>query len=64
VAARGQLAGRVEKAMSDKSTMHGGGESYRGVVPAKQPNQGGKPSAEYPEGAPEGRPLVKENGTV
>jgi len=28
--------------MSDKPTMHGGGESYSGVVPAKQPNKGGK----------------------
>jgi len=43
--------------MSDKSTMHGGGESYSGVVPAKQPNKGGKPSAEVAEE----RPLVKEN---
>ena len=57
MAARGQLAGRVENAMSDKSTMHGGGESYSGVVPAKQPNKGGKPQEE----AVEGRPLVKEN---
>src|ERR1700686_5349191 len=51
------MAGRVENAMSDKSTMHGGGESYSGVVPAKQPNKGGKPSAEVVEE----RPLVKEN---
>jgi len=43
--------------MSDKSTMHGGGESYSGVVPAKQPNKGGRPPAE----AVEGRPLAKEN---
>ena len=43
--------------MSHKSTMHGGGESYRGVVPAKQPNKGGRPSAEVVEG----RPLAKEN---
>jgi group II intron reverse transcriptase/maturase len=57
VAAREQMAGRVENAMSDKSTMHGGGESYSGVVPAKQPNKGGKPSAEVVEE----RPLVKEN---
>ena len=43
--------------MSDKSTMHGGGESYSGVVPAKQPNKSGKPQAEVVEE----RPLVKEN---
>jgi len=37
--------------------MHGKGESYSGVVPAKQPNesQGG------PQEAVEGRPLTKEN---
>src|SRR6202140_1402383 len=51
------MAGRVENAMSDKSTMHGGGESYSGVVPAKQPNKGGRPQAEVVEG----RPLAKEN---
>src|SRR3954451_5637503 len=33
------------------------GESYSGVVPAKQPNKGGRPSAE----AVEERPLAKEN---
>jgi RNA-directed DNA polymerase len=43
--------------MSGKSFKHGGGESYRGVVPAKQPNKGGKPQAEVVEE----RPLVKEN---
>jgi RNA-directed DNA polymerase len=43
--------------MSDKSLMHGGGESYSGVVPAKQPNKSGQPPAE----AVEGRPLTKEN---
>jgi hypothetical protein len=43
--------------MSGKSLKHGGGESYSGVVPAKQPNKGGRPSAE----AVEERPLVKEN---
>jgi hypothetical protein len=43
--------------MSDKSTMHGGGESYSGVVPAKQPNKSGKPQAEVVEE----RPLAKEN---
>ena len=37
--------------------MHGGGESYSGVVPTKQPNKGGKPPAEVVEG----RPLTKEN---
>ena len=46
-----------ENAMSDKSHMHGGGESYSGVVPAKQPNKSGQPPAEVVEG----RPLTKEN---
>jgi RNA-directed DNA polymerase len=43
--------------MSYKTQMNGGGESYSGVVPAKQPNesQGG------PQEAVEGRPLTKEN---
>ncbi len=43
--------------MSDKSTMHGDGESYSGVVPTKQPHKGGKPQAEVVEE----RPLAKEN---
>jgi len=43
--------------MSHKSSMHGGGESYSGVVPTKQPNKSGQPPAE----AVEGRPLTKEN---
>ena len=43
--------------MSDKTHMDGDGESYSGVVPAKQPNKGGRPSAEVVEG----RPLTKEN---
>lgn len=43
--------------MSGKSLMHGSGESYSGVVPAKQSNQSGRPPAE----AVEGRPLTKEN---
>jgi group II intron reverse transcriptase/maturase len=43
--------------MSDKSLMHGSGESYSGIVPAKQPNQSGRPPAEVVEG----RPLTKEN---
>src|ERR1700674_4755188 len=43
--------------MSGKSTMYGGGESYSGVVPTKQSNKGGRPSAEVVEG----RPLAKEN---
>ena len=37
--------------------MHGGGESYSGVVPAKQPNK----SEQSPAEAVEGRPLTKEN---
>src|ERR1700681_4280601 len=43
--------------MSHESSMHGGGESYSGVVPTKQPNKSGQPPAE----AAEGRPLTKEN---
>jgi hypothetical protein len=43
--------------MSDKTLMDGGGESYSGVVPAKQPNKSGRPPAEVVEG----RPLTKEN---
>ena len=43
--------------MSDKTPMHGGGESYSGVVPTKQPNKSGRPPAEVAEG----RPLTKEN---
>ena len=42
--------------MSDETLMHGGGESYSGVVPAKQPNKSGKPQAEVVEE----RPLAKE----
>jgi len=57
VVAREQLAGRRGNAMSGKSLMHDGGESYSGVVPAKQPNKDGRPSAEVVEG----RPLAKEN---
>jgi RNA-directed DNA polymerase len=43
--------------MSDNPHVHGDGESYSGVVPAKQPNKGGKPPAEVVEE----RPLTKEN---
>jgi len=43
--------------MSDKSRMHGGGESYRGIVPAKAPNEG----LGRPQEAVEGRPRTKEN---
>ena len=43
--------------MSGKSIMDGGGESYSGVVPTKQPNKGGRPSAEVVEE----RLLAKEN---
>ena len=43
--------------MSDKSHMHGGGESYSGIVPTKQPNKSGQAPAEVVEG----RPLTKEN---
>jgi retron-type reverse transcriptase len=43
--------------MSHKAHMHGDGESYSGIVPAKQPNKSGRPPAE----AVEGRTLTKEN---
>ena len=43
--------------MSYKTHMHGDGESYSGIVPAKQPNKSGRPPAE----AAEGRTLTKEN---
>ena len=43
--------------MSGKSLMPGDGESYRGIVPAKQPNK----SEPSPAEAVEGRPLTKEN---
>ncbi len=43
--------------MSHKSSMHGSGESYSGVVLTKQPNKSGQPPAEVVEG----RPLTKEN---
>jgi hypothetical protein len=36
VVAREQVAGRRENAMSGKSLMHGGGESYSGIVCAEQ----------------------------
>jgi RNA-directed DNA polymerase len=48
---------RWEKAKSYKAQMHGSGESYSGIVPAKQPNEGrGRPKE-----VGEGRPLTKEN---
>ena len=43
--------------MSDKPHMHGGGESYSVVVPAKHSNKGGQLPAE----GVEGRALTKEN---
>ena len=42
--------------MSHKSLMHGGGESYCGAVPAKQPNK----SEGSPAEVVEGRPQTKE----
>ena len=57
VAAHSKKVGREENAMSDKSTMHGSGESYGGIVLAKQPNKSGEPPAEVVEG----RPPTKEN---
>ena len=43
--------------MSHKTSMNESGESYSGIVPTKQPNQGGEAPAEVVEG----RPLTKEN---
>ena len=43
--------------MSHKPPMHGGEESYSGVVPTKQPNK----SEPSPAEVAEGRPLTKEN---
>src|ERR1035438_5984044 len=43
--------------MSYKAHMHGGRESYSGILPAKQPNKSGRPPAEVVEE----RPLTKEN---
>src|SRR5712691_13362761 len=51
------VAGRLEKAMSQKSNMHVGGESDGCVVPTKCPNNGGEPPAE----GMEGRQPTKEN---
>ena len=57
VTVRGRKAAdRWEKAMSYKAHMYGGGESYSGVIPAKQPNKSGRPPAEVVEG----RPLTEE----
>ena len=43
--------------MSYKAWMNGSGESYSGVVPTKQPNEG----PGRPQEAVEERPLTKEN---
>jgi group II intron reverse transcriptase/maturase len=50
-------AGRLEKAMSQKSNMHAGGESDGCVVPSKCSNKGGQLPAE----SMEGRQPTKEN---
>ena len=52
-----EAAGRLEKAMSQKSNTYVGGESDGYVIPTKCLNNGGLPSA---EGA-EGRQPTKEN---
>jgi hypothetical protein len=52
-----KVAGRLEKAMSQKSNMHVGGESDGCVIPSKCPNKGGQPPAE----GMEGRQPTKEN---
>ena len=50
-------AGRLEKAVSRKSSMYAGGESDGCVVPSKSPNKGGQAPAE----GMEGRQPTKEN---
>jgi len=50
-------AGRLEKALSQKSNMHVGGESDGCVLPSKCPNKSGQPLAE----GMEGRQPTKEN---
>src|SRR5271170_1418766 len=52
-----EVAGRLEKAMSQKSNMHADWESDGCVVPTKCPNNGGQPPAEDMEG----RQPTKEN---
>jgi RNA-directed DNA polymerase len=51
------MVGRKENAMSGQSYMNDDGESYRGIVPTKQPNKGDGSPAEVVEG----RPRTKEN---
>src|SRR6266446_3363764 len=51
------VTGRLEKAVSQKSNTHVGGESDGRVVPTKCPNNGGRPPAE----GMEGRRPTKEN---
>ena len=51
------VAGRLEKGMSSKSSMHVDGQSDGRIVPANGSNKDGQPSAE----SPEGRRPTKEN---
>jgi hypothetical protein len=52
-----EAADRRGKAMSDKTHMHGSGESYSAIVPAKRPNEG----RGGPQEVVEGRALTEEN---
>lgn len=52
-----EAAGRLEKAMSQESNVHAGGESDGCVLPSKCPNNGGQPPVE----GMEGRQPTKEN---
>jgi len=52
-------AGRLEKVMNQKSSMHVGGESDGRTVPTKCPNKGGEPLAEGTEGR---RPTKESTG--
>jgi len=52
-----EAADRGVKAMSDKTHMHGSGESYSAIVPAKRPNEG----RGGPQEVVEGRTLTEEN---
>jgi len=57
VPAAERAAGRLEKALSQESSMHAGGESDGCVVPSRCSNKGGQPPAE----GTEGRQPTKEN---
>src|ERR1700680_1986431 len=53
------VAGRLEKAMSQESNMHAGGESDGCILPSKCPNNGGSSPAEGMEGRQPARKLAE-----